>query len=66
MKDRFQKLLGYLVGVVALLGGAAYCVYYFTQKTERVHGAVALGIAEVLLIALGFWVAKDLLPKKST
>lgn len=59
MRERIERLLGFLMVIAAFLGGIVACGRYIWTEPERRHGALALAIALSLAACGWLWLNRD-------
>jgi len=59
MRERTERLLGFLVVVAFFLGGIIVCGRYIMEDPERRQGALALAIAMSFAACGWLWLNRD-------
>lgn len=59
MRNRVERVLGFLFVVATFLGGIVASGRYILANEERQQGALALAIGLALTAVLWLWVTKD-------
>jgi hypothetical protein len=63
MKEYIERVLGFIVVVAVFIGSIFAAARYIMEVPERIHGAIAVGVALALLISGWYWV-KDRVAKR--
>jgi hypothetical protein len=55
MRERIEKVVGFIFVIAMFLGGITACGWYITQNRERQTGALAVAIGLLLITATWLW-----------